>query len=94
MKFAKAPIARNLDLDPKWFLIKTPCLSKKSIMRLWSILSKSLLKTGRRDIGLELFGFILFRFYKLVLLWLLLLVLNSLTILLIFFISCFEMHKA
>ena len=52
MKSTKEFSVENLDLNPNWFLVKTPCLSKKSMMRLWSNFSKFLLKTGRRDIGL------------------------------------------
>ena len=44
MKFTKASIEEPLGLNPNRFLVKTPCFSKKSVMRLCSNFSKSLLK--------------------------------------------------
>ena len=51
MEFTKVSFVNNLRLIPNWYLVKTPGLSKRLIMRLWSNFSKALPKTGR-DIGL------------------------------------------
>ena len=42
IKFTKASIVDNICLNTDWFLVKTPFLSKKSIMRFWSNFSKIL----------------------------------------------------
>ena len=50
MEFNKASYVEKLGLNPNWFLAMLICLSKKSIMRLWSNFSIILLKTGKKEV--------------------------------------------
>ena len=72
MEFNKASYVEKLGLNPNWFLAMLICLSKKSIMRLWSNFSIILVKTGKKEVLAYIYqDLFLFHFYELVLLWLL-----------------------